>query len=150
MASWAIGGPKIVQCKQLFTKIGVSDESKNTYIIHVKIKEVNEMHRSKTLSANGYSLEAQFSFNEETNELDMRVRMNVGMHAEFDYKDGKHVVIRTKYKPEDYEGTWENMPEFQKWVKGSAMIRVLYEFYRQHRQALTDIEHDTIVALLEA
>jgi hypothetical protein len=108
------------------------------------------MHRSKTLCANGYSLEAQFSFNEETNELDMRVRMNVGMHAEFDYKDGKHVVIRTKYKPEDYEGTWENMPEFQKWVKGSAMIRVLYEFYRQHRHALTDIEHDTIVALLEA
>lgn len=108
------------------------------------------MHRSKTFSANGYSLEAQFSFNEETNELNMRVRMNVGMHVEFDYKDGKHVVIRTKYKPEDYEGTWENMPEFQKWVKGSAMIRVLYGFYRQHRNDLTDIERDTIVALLEA
>ena len=33
------------------------------------------MHRSKTLSANGYSLEAQFNFNEETNELNMLVRM---------------------------------------------------------------------------
>lgn len=108
------------------------------------------MHRSKTLSANGYSLEAQFSFNKETNEFDMRVRMNAGMHVEFDYKDGKYVIIRSKYIPEAYEGTWENMPEFQKWVKGSAMMRVLYGFYRQHRQALTDIEHDTIVALLEA
>ena len=108
------------------------------------------MRRTKILTANGYSLEAQIKFDEETNELDMRVRMNVGMHAEFDYKDGKHVVIRTKYKPEEYEGTWECMPEFQKWVNGSAMMRVLYGFYRQHRQALTDIEHDTIVALLEA
>lgn len=108
------------------------------------------MRRTKILTANGYSLEAQIKFDEETNELDMRVRMNVGMHAEFDYKDGKHVVIRAKYKPEEYEGTWEEMPEFQKWVKGSAMMRVLYGFYRQHRQTLTDIEHDTIVALLEA
>ena len=108
------------------------------------------MHRSKTFSANGYSLEAQFNFNEETNELNMRVRMNAGMHVEFDYKDGTHAVIRTKYIPEAYEGTWENMPEFQKWVKGSAMMRVLYGFYRQHRNDLTDIEHDTIVALLEA
>lgn len=103
------------------------------------------MHRSKTLSANGYSLEAQFSFNEETNELDMRVRMNVGMHVE----TVNHGIVRTKYIPEVYEGTWENMPEFQKWVKGSAMMRVLYGFYRQHRNDLTDIERDTIVALLE-
>lgn len=108
------------------------------------------MRRTKILTANGYSLEAQIKFDEETNELDMRVRMNAGMHVEFDYKDGKHEVVRTKYIPEGYEGTWENMPEFQKWVKGSAMMRVLYGFYRQHRQALTDIEHDTIVALLEA
>lgn len=108
------------------------------------------MRRTKILTANGYSLEAQIKFDEETNELDMRVRMNVGMHVEFDYVDGKHAVVRTKYIPEGYEGTWENMPEFQKWVKGSAMMRVLYGFYRQHRQALTDIEHDTIVALLEA
>ena len=108
------------------------------------------MHRSKTLTANGYSLEAHIKFDEETNELDMRVRMNVGMHVEFDYKDGKHVVVRTKYIPEAYEGTWENMPEFQKWVNSSAMMRVLYGFYRQHRNALTDIERDTIVALLEA
>lgn len=108
------------------------------------------MHRSKTLSANGYSLEAQFSFNKETNELNMLVRMNVGMHVEFEYRDGKHVVVRSKYIPEAYEGTWENMPEFQKWVNSSAMMRVLYGFYRQHRQALTDIERDTIVALLEA
>jgi hypothetical protein len=104
------------------------------------------MHRSKTLCANGYSLEAQFSFNEETNELDMRVRMNVRMHVE----TVNHGIVRTKYVPEAYEGSWENMPEFKKWVEGSAMIRVLYEFYRQHRRALTDIEHDTIVALLEA
>lgn len=108
------------------------------------------MHRTKLLSANGYSLEAQISFNQETNELDMKVRMNAGMHVKFDYVDGKHVIVRTKYKPEEYEGTWENMPEFQNWVKCSAMMRVLYGFYRQHRQALTDIEHDTIVALLEA
>ena len=111
------------------------------------------MHRSKTFFTNGYSLEAQFNFNEETNELNMRVRMNAGMHVEyveFDYKDGKHAVIRTKYIPEAYEGTWENMPEFQKWVKSSAMMRVLYGFYRQHRTDLTDIEHDTVVALLEA
>ena len=108
------------------------------------------MHRTKTLSANGYSLEAHIKFDEKTNELDMNVHMNVGMHVEFDYKDGKHAVFRTKYKPEEYEGTWENMPEFQKWVNGSAMMRVLYGFYRQHRHALTDIEHDTIVALMEA
>lgn len=30
------------------------------------------------------------------------------------------------------------------------MMRVLYGFYRQHRNDLTDIERDTIVALLEA
>lgn len=108
------------------------------------------MRRTKILSANGYSLEAQFSFDEETNDFDMRVRMNVGMHVEFDYKEGKHTVVRAKYKPEAYEGTWEDMPEFQKWVKGSAMMRVLYGFYCQHRHALTDIERDTIIALLEA
>ena len=107
------------------------------------------MHRSKTLTTNGYSLEAHIKFDEETNELDMRVRMNAGMHVEFDYKDGKRVVVRTKYIPEAYEGTWENMPEFQKWVKDSAMMRVLYGFYSQHRNDLTDLERDTIVALLE-
>ena len=104
------------------------------------------MYRSKTFSANGYSLEAQFNFNEETNELNMRVRMNAGMHVE----TVNHGIVRTKYIPEAYEGTWENMPEFQKWVKGSAMMRVLYGFYCKHRNDLTDIEHDTIVALLEA
>ena len=40
---WALEGLKLSKCKQLFTKIGVSNESKNTYIIHVKIKEVIEM-----------------------------------------------------------------------------------------------------------
>ena len=107
---------------------------------------MTEMHRSKTFCANGYSLEAQFNFNEETNELNMRVRMNAGMHVE----TVNHGIVRTKYIPEAYEGTWENMPEFQKWVKSSAMMRVLYGFYRQHRNDLTDIEHDTIVALFEA
>lgn len=104
------------------------------------------MYRSKTLSANGYSLEAQFSFNEETNEFDMRVRMNAGMHVE----TVNHGIVRTKYIPQEYDGTWENMPEFRKWLDGSAMMRVLYGFYSQHRTNLTDIEHDTIVALLEA
>ena len=41
------------------------------------------------------------------------------------------------------------MPEFRKWLDGSAMMRVLYGFYSQHRTDFTDIEHDTIVALLE-
>jgi len=39
-------GLKLSKCKQLFTQIGVSDESKNTYIIHVKIKEVIEYDRT--------------------------------------------------------------------------------------------------------
>ena len=108
------------------------------------------MYRSKTFSANGYSLEAQFNFDEETNVLDMDVKLTAFTHVNLDYNDGKYVVVRTKYIPQEYAGTWENMPEFQKWVNSSAMMRVLYGFYRQHRNALTDIERDTIVALLEA
>ena len=110
------------------------------------------MRRTKTLSANGYSLEAHISFDVETNDLDMKVRIEPHHKVSFERDaDGKNLcVIREKYVPEAYEGSWENMPEFKKWVEGSAMMRVLYGFYRQHRHALTDIEHDTIVALLEA
>jgi hypothetical protein len=45
----ALEGLKLSKCKQLFTKIGVSNESKNTYIIHVKIKEVIEYDRTTGL-----------------------------------------------------------------------------------------------------
>lgn len=110
------------------------------------------MHRSKTCSANGYALEAHISFNEETNELDMKVSIEPRHKVSFERDaDGRNLcVIREKYVPEAYEGSWENMPEFKKWVEGSAMMRVLYGFYRQHRTDLTDMEHDTIVALLKA
>ena len=108
------------------------------------------MERTKFLTANGYSLEASFKFDEETNVLDMDVNLTAGMHVNIEYNEDKYDVIRTKYKPEEYAGTWENMPEFHKWLNASSMMRVLYGFYRQHRTDLTDIEHDTIVALLEA
>lgn len=108
------------------------------------------MERTKFLTANGYSLEASFKFDEETSVLDMDVKLTVGMHVNIEYNEGKYDVIRTKYKPEEYVGTWENMPEFRKWLDGSAMMRVLYGFYSQHCTDFTDIEHDTIVALLEA
>ena len=108
------------------------------------------MERTKFLTANGYSLEASFKFDEETNVLDMDVNLTAGMHVNIEYNEGKYDVIRTKYKTEEYVGTWENMPEFRKWLDASSMMRVLYGFYRQHRTDLTDIEHDTVVALLEA
>lgn len=108
------------------------------------------MERTKFLTANGYSLEVSFKFDEETNVLDMDVKLTAGMHVTIEYNEGKYDVIRTKYKPEEYADTWENMPEFRKWLDASAMMRVLYGFYSQHRTDLTDIEHDTIVALLEA
>lgn len=108
------------------------------------------MERTKFLTANGYSLEASFKFDEETNVLDMDVNLTAGMHVNIVYNEGKYDVIRTKYKPEEYVGTWENMPEFRKWLDASPMMRVLYGFYSQHRTDFTDIEHDTIVALLEA
>lgn len=108
------------------------------------------MERTKFLTVNGYSLEASFKFDEETNVLDMDVNLTVGMHVNIEYNEGKYNVIRTKYKPEEYVGTWENMPEFRKWLDTSSMMRVLYGFYSQHRTDFTDIEHDTIVALLEA
>lgn len=107
------------------------------------------MLRTKTLTANGYSIEASFKFDEETNVLDMDVKLTAFTHVNLDYNDGKYVVVRTKYIPQEYDGTWENMPEFRKWLDGSSMMRVLYGFYSQHRTDLTDIEHDTIVALLE-
>ena len=108
-----------------------------------------KMLRTKTLIANGYSIEASFNFDEETNVLDMDVKLAAFTHVNLDYNDGKYVVVRTKYIPQEYAGTWENMPEFHKWLDGSAMMRVLYGFYNQHRTNFTDIEHDTIVALLE-
>lgn len=108
------------------------------------------MERTKFLTVNGYSLEVSFKFDEETNVLDMDVNLTVGMHVNIEYNEGKYDVIRTKYKPEEYVGTWENMPEFRKWLDTSSMMRVLYGFYSQHRTDFTDIEHDTIVALLEA
>ena len=101
------------------------------------------MERTKFLTANGYSLEASFKFDEETNVLDMDVNLTAGMYVNIEYNEGKYDVIRTKYKR-------ENMPEFRKWLDTSSMMRVLYGFYSQHRTDLTDIEHDTIVALLEA
>ena len=108
------------------------------------------MERTKFLTANGYSLEASFKFDEDTNVLDMDVNLTAVMHVNIEYNEGNYDVIRTKYKPEEYVGTWENMPEFRKWLDASSMMRVLYGFYRQHRTDLTDIEHDTVVALLEA
>ena len=108
------------------------------------------MLRIKTLTANGYSLEASFKFDEETNVLDMDINLTAGMHGNIEYNEGKYDVVRTKYIPQEYDGTWENMPEFCKWLDASAMMRVLYGFYRQHRTDLTDIEHDTVNALLEA
>ena len=108
------------------------------------------MERIKFLTANGYSLEASFKFDEETNVFDMDVNLTAGIYVNIEYNEGKYDVIRTKYKPEEYAGTWENMPEFHKWLNASSMMRVLYGFYSQHRTDLTDIEHDTIVALLEA
>ena len=108
-----------------------------------------KMLRTKTLTANGYSIEASFNFDEETNVLDMDVKLTAFTHVNLDYNDGKYVVVRTKYIPQEYDGTWENMPEFRKWLDGSAMMRVLYGFYSQHRTDFTDIEHDTIIALLE-
>ena len=108
------------------------------------------MERTKFLTANGYSLEVSFKFDEETSVLDMDVKLTAGMHVNIEYNEDKYDIIRTKYKPEEYVGTWENMPEFRKWLDASSMMRVLYGFYSQHRTDLTDIEHDTIVALLEA
>ena len=107
------------------------------------------MERTKTLTMNGYSIEASFKFDEETNVLDMDVKLTVFTHVNLNYNNGKYDVVRTKYIPQEYNGTWENMPEFRKWLDGSAMMRVLYGFYSQHCSDLTDIEHDTIVALLE-
>lgn len=107
------------------------------------------MLRTKTLTTNGYSIEASFKFDEETDVLDMDVKLTAFTHVNLNYNDGKYVVVRTKYIPQEYNGTWENMPEFRKWLDGSAMMRVLYGFYSQHCTDLTDIEHDTIVALLE-
>ena len=107
------------------------------------------MKRTKFLTANGYSLEVSFNFNEETNVLDMDVQLIPGTHVNVEYNEGKYVVVKTKYIPQEYDGTWENMPEFHKWLDDSSMMRDLYEFYSQHRTDLTDIEHDTIVALLE-
>lgn len=107
------------------------------------------MLRTKTLTANGYSLEASFKFDEETNVLDMDVQLIPGTHVNVECNEGKYVVVRTKYIPQEYDDTWENMPEFHKWLDVSSMMRVLYGFYSQHRTNLTDIEHDTIVALLE-
>ena len=107
------------------------------------------MKRTKFLTANGYSLEASFNFNEETNVLDMDVQLIPGTHVNVEYNEGKYVVVRTKYIPQEYVGSWENMPEFHKWLDASSMMRVLYGFYRQHCTDFNDIEHDTIVALLE-
>ena len=108
------------------------------------------MLRTKTLTANGYSLEASFKFDEEINVLDMEVNLTAGMHVNIEYNEGKYDVVRTKYIPQEYDGTWENMPEFRKWLDASSMMRVLYGFYSQHRTDLTDIERDTIITLLEA
>ena len=108
------------------------------------------MLRTKTLTSNGYSLEASFKFDEETNVLDMDVQLIPGTHVNVDCNEGKYIVVRTKYIPQEYAGTWENMPEFHKWLDVSSMMRVLYGFYSQHRTDLTNIEHDTIVALLES
>ena len=72
------------------------------------------MERTKFLTVNGYSLEARFKFDEETNVLDMDINLTAGMHVNIEYNEGKYDVIRTKYKPEEYVGTWENMPEFRK------------------------------------
>ena len=107
------------------------------------------MLRTKTLTTNGYSIEASFKFDEETDVLDMDVKLTAFTHVNLNYNDGKYDVVRTKYIPQEYNGTWENMPEFRKWLDGSAMMRVLYGFYSQHCSDFTDIEHDTIVALLE-
>ena len=107
------------------------------------------MLRTKTLTANGYSIEASFNFNEETNVLDMDVQLIPGTLVNVEYNEGKYIVVKTKYIPQEYVGTWENMPEFHKWLDASSMMRVLYGFYSQHRTDLTNIEHDTIVALLE-
>lgn len=118
----------------------------------IKLTEITEsmnMHRTKTLTANGYSLEASFKFDEETNVLDMDVQLIPGTHVNVECNEGKYVVVKTKYIPQEYNGSWENMPEFHKWLDASSMMRVLYGFYCQHRTDLTDIEHDTIVALLE-
>ena len=73
-----------------------------------------KMLRTKTLTANGYSLEASFKFDEETNVLDMDVNLTAGMHVNIEYNEGKYGVVRTKYIPQEYDDTWENMPEFRK------------------------------------
>ncbi len=115
-----------------------------------------KMRRTKMLFANGYSLEAHIAFDVKTNELDMKVRIEPNHTVSFkkDAEGHNVCIIGEMYVPEAYEGSWENMPEFKKWIegstKGSVMMRVLYGFYRQHRTNLTDMEHDTIVALLKA
>lgn len=52
------------------------------------------MERTKFLTANGYSLEASFKFDEETNVLDMDVKLSAFTHVNLDYNDGKYVVVR--------------------------------------------------------
>ena len=79
-----------------------------------------KMLRTKTLTANGYSLEASFKFDEETNVLDMDVNLTAGMHVNIEYNEGKYDVVRTKYIPQEYDGTLE------KHVRISQVIRRLF------------------------
>ena len=101
--------------------------------------------RTKHLVANGFSLELTAGLDETRQQIDLTLQIYCRkvMHV----KD--HNVTYTPYVQEPYEGDWDNMPEFQRWVNASAAVKVLYTLWKEHRR-LTDFETLTVKALLEA
>lgn len=100
--------------------------------------------RTKSLSANGFSLKLTVGFDEKERHLDLNCKIDCRkvMHV----KD--NVITYTPYVQEPFEGRWDNMPEFQRWVEGSSAVKVLYTLWKENRQ-LTDFETLVVKAILE-
>lgn len=100
--------------------------------------------RTKHLSANGFSLKLTIGLDEARQrlELDCQIDCRKVMHV----KAG--VITYTPYVQEPYEGSWDSMPEFQRWVTGSPAVKVLYTLWKENRQ-LTDFETLVVKAILE-
>lgn len=100
--------------------------------------------RTKHLSANGFSLKLTIGLDEARQrlELDCQIDCRKVMHVK------ASVITYTPYVQEPYEGSWDNMPEFQRWVEGSSAVKVLYTLWKENRQ-LTDFETLVVKAILE-
>lgn len=101
--------------------------------------------RTKHFLANGFSLELTIGLDEARQRLDLALQIYCRkvMHV----KD--HNVTYTPYVQEPYEGRWDNMPEFQRWIAASPSVKVLHTLWKEDRQ-LTDFETLIVKALLEA